>query len=217
MRSKEEAHDYRYFPDPDLVPLEPDRTWVEAIRAALPELPQKKKERFVREYALPAYDSGVLVSSKALADYFEACVRCYGQPKTVSNWIMSELLGLLKKDNREIEECPVTPQQLGKMFRLMEQGTISGKIAKQVFEEMYETGTSPEEIVRREGLEQVSDEAAISSIIDQVLAANPDSVEKYQQGKTKVFGFLVGQVMKETKGKANPTIVNRILQEKLTQ
>jgi len=217
MRGKEEAHDYRYFPDPDLVPIEPDETWVEAIKAALPELPQKKRERFVQEYSLPDYDSGVLTSSKALADYFEAGVKYYSQPKAVSNWIMSELLRLLKKDNRAIEECPVTPQQLGRMFELMEQGTISGKIAKQVFEEMYETGASPEEIVQRKGLEQVSDESAIDTIIDQVLADNPDSVEKYQQGKKKVFGFLVGQVMKETKGKANPKIVNQILQEKLIQ
>jgi aspartyl-tRNA(Asn)/glutamyl-tRNA(Gln) amidotransferase subunit B len=217
MRGKEEAHDYRYFPDPDLVPIEPDEAWVEAIKAALPELPQKKRERFVQEYALPDYDSGVLVSSKGLADYFEECVKYYSQPKTVSNWIMSELLRLLKKDNREIEECPVAPQQLGKMFQLMEQGTISGKIAKQVFEEMYETGSSPKDIVQRKGLEQVSDESAIDSIIDQVLAANPDSVEKYRKGKKKVFGFLVGQVMKETKGKANPKIVNQILQEKLSQ
>jgi aspartyl-tRNA(Asn)/glutamyl-tRNA(Gln) amidotransferase subunit B len=217
MRGKEEAHDYRYFPDPDLMPIEPDEAWVEAIKATIPELPQKKRERFVREYSLPAYDSGVLISSKALADYFEECVNYYSQPKAVSNWIMSELLRLLKKDNREIEECPVTPQQLGKMFQLMEQGTISGKIAKQVFEEMYETGAPPEDIVRRKGLEQVSDEAAIDTVIDQVLANNPDSVEKYQKGKTKVFGFLVGQVMKETKGKANPKIVNEILQEKLTK
>ena len=217
MRGKEEAHDYRYFPDPDLVPIEPDEAWVEAIKASLPELPQKKRERFVREYSLPSYDSGVLIASKALADYFEECVKYHAQPKAVSNWIMSELLRLLKKDDREIEECPVTPQQMGKMFQLMEQGTISGKIAKQVFEEMYETGTSPEDIVRRKGLEQVSDEAAIDTIIDQVLADNPDSVEKYQKGKTKVFGFLVGQVMKETKGKANPKIVNEILQEKLTK
>ena len=217
MRGKEEAHDYRYFPDPDLVPIEPDEAWVEAIKASLPELPQKKRERFVREYSLPSYDSGVLIASKALADYFEECVKYHAQPKAVSNWIMSELLRLLKKDDREIEEGPVTPQQMGKMFQLMEQGTISGKIAKQVFEEMYETGTSPEDIVRRKGLEQVSDEAAIDTIIDQVLADNPDSVEKYQKGKTKVFGFLVGQVMKETKGKANPKIVNEILQEKLTK
>jgi aspartyl-tRNA(Asn)/glutamyl-tRNA(Gln) amidotransferase subunit B len=134
MRGKEEAHDYRYFPDPDLVPIEPDGSWVEAIGATLPELPQNKRDRFVREYSLPAYDSGVLMSSKALADYFEECVKHYSQPKAVSNWIMSELLRLLKRDNREIEECPVTPQQLGKMFQLMEQGIISGKIAKQVFE-----------------------------------------------------------------------------------
>jgi aspartyl-tRNA(Asn)/glutamyl-tRNA(Gln) amidotransferase subunit B len=217
MRGKEEAHDYRYFPDPDLVPIEPDEAWVEDIKSALPELPQRKRERFVREYSLPEYGSSVLVSSRALADYFEECVKHCSQPKTVSNWIMSEVLGILKRDNKGIDACPVRPAQLAQMLQLMEQGTISGKIAKQVFEEMYETGDAPEDIVQRMGLEQVSVESAIDSIIDQVLAANSDSVEKYQKGKKKVFGFLVGQVMKETKGKANPKIVNQILQEKLSQ
>ena len=215
MRGKEEAHDYRYFPDPDLVPIEPGKDWVEEIRAALPELPQQKLERFIRDYSLPEYDSKILSTSKALADYFEECARLFPQPKAVSNWIMSELLRLLKRDNREIEDCPVTPQQLAAMFHVMDKGTISGKIAKQVFEEMYETGSSAEDIVRKKGLIQVSDGAEIENIIAKVLAANPDGVEKYRNGNTKVFGFFVGEVMKETKGKANPKMVNQILQEKL--
>ena len=215
MRGKEEAHDYRYFPDPDLVPIEPDEEWIEKISKSLPELPQKKMERFVREYSIPVYDSNVLTSSKALADYFEECVKHFPKPKTVSNWIMSELLRLLKKDDREIEECPVIPQELAKMLSLIEKGTISGKIAKQVFEEMYRTGLPAEEIVRKKGLEQVSDEGELDKVIERVLANNPDTVEKYRKGKTKVFGFLVGQVMKETQGKANPQIVNKLLKEKL--
>jgi aspartyl-tRNA(Asn)/glutamyl-tRNA(Gln) amidotransferase subunit B len=215
MRGKEEAHDYRYFPDPDLVPIEPGKDWVAAIKAALPELPQQKVERFTRDYSLPEYDSRILSTSKALADYFEECVRLFPQPKAVSNWIMSELLKLLKKDDREIEDCPVTPEHLAAMFQLIDKGTISGKIAKQVFEEMYATGSSADDIVQKKGLIQVSDGTEIENIIAKVLAANPDGVEKYRSGNTKVFGFFVGEVMKETKGKANPKIVNQILQEKL--
>ena len=215
MRGKEEAHDYRYFPDPDLLPIEPGKDWIEEIRTALPELPQKRRERFTREFSLPEYDSRILVTSKALADYFERCVKLFPQPKAVSNWIMSEVLRLLKKNNREIEDCPVTPQQLAALFLLMDQKTISAKIAKQVFEEMYQTGSSAEEIVRKKGLTQVSDGTEIENIIAKVLAANSDGVEKYRNGNTKVFGFFVGEVMKETKGKANPKIVTHILQEKL--
>jgi aspartyl-tRNA(Asn)/glutamyl-tRNA(Gln) amidotransferase subunit B len=215
MRGKEEAHDYRYFPDPDLVPLEPSPHWIEEIRETLPELPHHKKDRFIRQYSLPAYDSALLVSSKALAEYFESCVTLFPQPKAISNWLMGEVLRLLKRDTREIEECPVSPRQVAELFELMEKGTISGKIAKQVFEEMYETGLSAADIVRRQGLHQVSDEAELSTVIDKILSANPESVERYRSGKTQVFGFLVGQVMKETRGKAHPQLVNRILQEKL--
>ncbi|HQO78055.1 MAG TPA: Asp-tRNA(Asn)/Glu-tRNA(Gln) amidotransferase GatCAB subunit B, partial [Thermodesulfobacteriota bacterium] len=180
------------------------------------ELPQQRRKRFVEAYAIPDYDSTILTSSKALADYFEECVHQYPQPKVVSNWIMSEMLRLLNQDNRDIDQSPVTPAQLAALLMLMEKGTISGKIAKQVFETMYETGASAEEIVARQGLEQVSDTSALRAVIDRVLADNPDSVEKYRQGKTKVFGFFVGQVMKETRGKANPELVNQILQEKLS-
>ncbi|HPD61679.1 MAG TPA: Asp-tRNA(Asn)/Glu-tRNA(Gln) amidotransferase subunit GatB, partial [Thermodesulfobacteriota bacterium] len=215
MRGKEEAHDYRYFPDPDLVPIEPDKEWIREIKASLPELPHQKKERFIRDYSIPEYDSTVLSSSKALANYFEECVKLFPQPKTISNWIMSEVLRLLKRDNREIEDCLVTPKQLAAMFQLIDKGTISGKIAKQVFEEIYETGSSAEEIVQKKGLVQVSDGAEIENVIEKILAANPDAVEKYRSGNTKVFGFFVGEVMKETKGKANPKIVNQILREKL--
>lgn len=215
MRGKEEAHDYRYFPDPDLIPLEPDAAWVEQIRAALPELPQEKSARFTTQYGIPPYDSGVLSASRALAEYFEACVQEFSQPKTVSNWIMTELTRLLNRDNREIEQCPVAPERLAELLQLVEQGTISGKIAKQVFENMYETGLAPEDIVRTQGLEQVSDQGALEAAVAKVIAQNPDAAEKYRSGKTKVLGFLVGQIMKETKGKANPDLVNRILEEKL--
>ncbi|MBN2469034.1 MAG: Asp-tRNA(Asn)/Glu-tRNA(Gln) amidotransferase subunit GatB [Deltaproteobacteria bacterium] len=216
MRGKEEAHDYRYFPDPDLVPLKLETAWIEIVKRSLPELPQEKKERFVRDYSIPRYDSDVLTSSKALADYFEACVGEFPQPKIVSNWIMGEVLRMLKRDSGEIEECPITPHQLAELFQLLEKGTISGKIAKQVFEEMYTTGSSAGEIVRSQGLEQVSDETELEKVIARIVAENPETVAKYRSGKTKVLGFLVGQVMKETKGKANPEIVNRILQGKLT-
>lgn len=215
MRGKEEAHDYRYFPDPDLVPIEPDKEWVESLRAALPELPQQKMERFMREYSLPDYDSRILSTSKALADYFEECVRLFSQAKTISNWIMGDVLRLLKTDNREIEDCPVTPQQISSLLQMMDKGTINAKTAKQVFEEMYVTGSSADDIVRKKGLTQVSDGSEIETIIDKILAANPDGVEKYRTGNTKVFAFFIGEVMKATKGKANPKIANQILQEKL--
>ncbi len=216
MRGKEEAHDYRYFPDPDLVPIEPDESWIEEIRKNLPELPYEKQIRFVEQYALPEYDSAVLTASKALADYFETCVKHHCKPKVVSNWIMGDMLRLLKRDNREIDPCPIAPAQMAGLLKLLDQGTISGKIAKQVFEEMYRTGEAAEEIVRKKGLEQVSDAGALEEIIDKILAENSESVEKYRQGKTRVMDFFVGQVMKSTRGKANPELVNKILQEKLS-
>ncbi|MBI4495637.1 MAG: Asp-tRNA(Asn)/Glu-tRNA(Gln) amidotransferase subunit GatB [Deltaproteobacteria bacterium] len=215
MRGKEEAHDYRYFPDPDLVPLVIDPEWIEAVRAGLPELPQAKRERFVREYGLPEYDAEVLTSSKSLANYYEECLRTYPQPKAVSNWIMSELLRELKRDEREIEECPVPAVHLAEMLRLVEEGTISGKIAKSVFEEMYRSGRRAGEIVAEKGWVQVRDAAAIEEAIAQVLAQNPREVEAYRRGKEKLFGFFVGQVMKATQGKANPKLVNELLKKKL--
>jgi aspartyl-tRNA(Asn)/glutamyl-tRNA(Gln) amidotransferase subunit B len=215
MRGKEEAHDYRYFPDPDLVPLGIDPQWIEKIRAALPELPDTKKERFIRDYGIPDYDAEILTSSKALAHYYEDCLRSYEKPKIVSNWIMSELLRELKRDEREIEECPVPARHLSEMLQMMEDGVISGKIAKSVFEEMYRTGKRAPEVVKEKGWVQVSDSSEIDRMIDQVLAANPKEVEAYRKGKDKLFGFFVGQVMKATQGKANPQLVNELLKKKL--
>ncbi len=215
MRGKEEAHDYRYFPDPDLIPLVIDSQWIEEIRASLPELPESKKERFIREYGIPEYDAEVLTTSKPLANYYEVCLRHYPKPKIVSNWIMSELLRELKKDEREIEECPVPALHLSELLKLIAEGTISGKIAKSVFEEMYRSGKRAEEIVLAEGWVQVSDAAELEKIVEQVLVTNSKEVEAYRKGKEKLFGFFVGQVMKATQGKANPQMVNEILKKKL--
>jgi aspartyl-tRNA(Asn)/glutamyl-tRNA(Gln) amidotransferase subunit B len=215
MRGKEEAHDYRYFPDPDLVPLAIDPLWVEKIRSGLPELPDDKKERFVRDYGIPEYDAEILTSSKALANYYEECLRSYAKPKIVSNWIMSELLRELKGDEREIEQCPVPAGNLSEMLRMIEEGVISGKIAKSVFEEMYRTGKKAPEVVKEKGWVQVTDSSKIEKIVDQVLAGTPGEVEAYRKGKDKLFGFFVGQVMKATQGKANPQMVNQLLKKKL--
>ena len=215
MRGKEEAHDYRYFPDPDLVPLVVDAQWVEKIRASLPELPDQKKDRFIRDYEIPEYDAEILTSSKALANYYEECLNAYNQPKIVSNWIMSELLRELKQDEREIEECPVPAVNLAEMLKLIDQGVISGRMAKSVFEEMYKTGKPAPEIVKEKGLVQVTDTSEIEKAVDQVLAANPKELEAYRKGKEKLFGFFVGQVMKATQGKANPQMVNELLKKKM--
>jgi aspartyl-tRNA(Asn)/glutamyl-tRNA(Gln) amidotransferase subunit B len=216
MRGKEEAHDYRYFPEPDLVSLVVSKEWIEEIRAKLPELPDAKRERFMREYGIPVYDAEILTGSRALADYYEAAVRLLpSQAKGISNWIMTELLRELKTDNREIKDCPVTPEKLVGLLRLIEQGTISAKMAKDIFPEMYKTGKSAEAIVQSQGLTQVSDEAALEKIIDQVMQANPKEVEAYRKGKDKLMGFFVGQVMKVSGGKAHPGKVNELLKKKL--
>jgi len=215
MRGKEEAHDYRYFPDPDLVPIVVDPEWIAAIKAGLPELPDTKKERFIREYGIPEYDAEVLTSSKPLANYYEACLKVYAEPKIVSNWIMSELLRELKRDEREIEDCPVPAQNLAQMLKLIDEGLISGKIAKSVFEEMYRTGKKAEEVVKEKGWVQVTDASAIEKAIEEILAKNPKEVGDYKKGKEKLFGFFVGQVMKATQGKANPQLVNDLLKKKL--
>ncbi len=210
MRSKEEAHDYRYFPEPDLVPLEVPVEWVEKIRKALPELPQAKRERFVREYGIPEYDAEVLTAEKQIADYFETCTKSYKNYKNLSNWILTELLRELKSDGRQ-----VGPEHLIKLLVLMDQGTINRNTGKKVFEEMCRTGKSPEEIIQEQGLSQVSDDQAIEQLIDGVLAANPNELMAYRQGKEKLFGFFVGQVMKQSGGKANPGKVNELLKRKL--
>ncbi len=215
MRSKEEAHDYRYFPDPDLVPLVLSNDWISEIRSGLPELPDAKRRRYTVELGLPELDAEVLSASRDIAEYFDACVALYPQAKPVSNWVMGEVLRALKEDNREISDCPVTPRLLTGMLKLVESGAISGKIAKTVFDEMYKTGKEPSKIVEEKGLLQVSDTGAIEKIIDEVLAANRDKVEEYRGGKEKLFGFFVGQIMKASKGKANPAMVNEALLAKL--
>ena len=215
MRGKEEAHDYRYFPEPDLVPLIIPQELIEEVRKTLPELPDAKRDRFVREYGIPVYDAEVLTTSKDLAHYFEACVEAYPQPKTASNWIMTELLRELKNSGHEIVDCPIPPARLAGLLKMIDIGTISGKIAKTVFEEMYRTGRPAEEIVKEKGLVQISDEGALEALIDQVLQSHPNERESYRQGKAQLLGFFVGQVMKRSQGKANPGKVNELLKKKL--
>ncbi len=218
MRSKEFAHDYRYFPEPDLVPLTIARAWVDEIRAGLPELPRQRRQRFTSQHALPPYDADILTQSRALADYYEAAVREFPQPKVVSNWIMSELLRELPGDDeRAIANAPITPARLAGLLTLIDDGTISGKIAKDVFQKMVRSGEDARTIVAREGLTQVADEGALASVIDRVLAQNPKAVEDYKGGKRAAAKALVGQVMKATQGKANPAIVNRLLEQKLAE
>ncbi len=215
MRTKEEAHDYRYFPEPDLLPLSVEEGMVAGLRSTLPELPAAKRERFIRDYSLPPYDAGVLTSSKALADYYEDCLKEFDEPKTVSNWIMGELLRLLNEHSKDISECAVTPRALAGLLSLVRDGRISAKIAKEVFEEMFLTGKDAASIVEKKGLTQISDEGELAGIIDDIIEKNPENVERYRAGKTKLLGFFVGEVMKATKGRANPQLVSRILKEKL--
>jgi aspartyl-tRNA(Asn)/glutamyl-tRNA(Gln) amidotransferase subunit B len=215
MRSKEEAHDYRYFPDPDLLPLVIDDAWMAAVKAGLPELPEKKKKRFMDQYDLPSYDADILTSDREIADYFEDCTRYYPNPKQVSNWIMGSLLGLLNARGKTIESSPVGAQGLAELLQLVDDGTISGKIAKTVFEEMAATGKPALEIVEKKGLVQISDSSAIEAVIQEVISNHPSEVEAYQGGKGKLMGFFVGQVMQATRGQANPQMVNAILKEKL--
>jgi aspartyl-tRNA(Asn)/glutamyl-tRNA(Gln) amidotransferase subunit B len=217
MRSKEEAHDYRYFPEPDLVPIVVSKDMIEAIRQTIPELPDAKRERFVLTYGLPSYDADMLTQSRAMAAFYEDTVKLSGQPKAVSNWIMGELMRLLNAENKEIEDSPIRPDRLAGMIKLIETGVISIKIAKTVFEEMYTSGKTAESIVKEQGLVQVSDVAAIETVIDDVIKANPDQLADYKSGKEKLFGFFVGQVMKASKGKANPDMVNQLLKKKLNE
>jgi aspartyl-tRNA(Asn)/glutamyl-tRNA(Gln) amidotransferase subunit B len=217
MRSKEEAHDYRYFPEPDLAPLMVDKKWLEDIRLQLPELPDAKRARFVKDYSLPEYDAELLTSTIAMADYFEGCVKLHNQPKIISNWIMGDLARLLNENNLDIKDSPINSKKLTDMLKLMDKGIISGKIAKVVFEEMFKTGKDPEAIVQEKGLVQVTDESEIEKVIDEVIKANPGQLAEYRSGKDKLFGFFVGQVMKESKGKANPARVNEILKKKLSK
>jgi aspartyl-tRNA(Asn)/glutamyl-tRNA(Gln) amidotransferase subunit B len=215
MRGKEEAHDYRYFPDPDLVPIVIDESWVAEVKKGLPELPLVKRERFMRDYQLPSYDAGVLTSSRALADYFEDVARLSGKPKAASNWVMGDILRLLNEDKRDIKECPILPESLAEMIKLIEDGTISGKMAKDISEEMYRTGKPPTTIIEEKGMVQITDEAALTKTIAEILAANKAQVEQYRGGKEKLFGYFVGQVMKATQGKANPQLINDLLKKML--
>jgi aspartyl-tRNA(Asn)/glutamyl-tRNA(Gln) amidotransferase subunit B len=216
MRSKEEAHDYRYFPEPDLVPTVCDEAWIEAIQQSLPEMPEQKRDRFVSDYGIPEYDAGVLTTSNTLADYFESCVKLFDQPKTISNWIMGDLLREWKNDNKEIDDCPVTPERLTDLLKLIDDGTISGKMAKTVFEDMYQSGKPAAEVVKEKGLTQITDESALLKMVEDVIAANPGQAADFKSGKDKLMGFFVGQVMKASKGQANPALVNKLIKEKLS-
>ena len=219
MRSKESAHDYRYFPDPDLLPLEVSREWVETVRAAMPELPDARRARFVAEHGLPPYDAEVLTARKDIADYFETAVRVHANPKALSNWVMGDVLRIVRERKLDealvIRDWPVAPAHLAAMVKLIDDDTISGKIAKTVFEQMVATGQAPDAIVADQGLSQVSDSGAIDAAIAAVLDANAAKVAEYRAGKDKLFGFFVGQVMKATQGKANPGKVNELLKQRL--
>jgi len=213
MREKEFAHDYRYFPEPDLLPLIIDCNWIEELKSKIPELPFYKRKRFIKEYGLCEYDSGVLTSSRDLADFFEEVLRDYNNPKIVSNWIMTEVLSLVSFE--KIGESKIKPHLLAKMLKMIEKGQISGKIGKEVIKEIARTGKDPEEIVKEKGLIQIKDEKALILLIDEVIKENPKAVEEYKSGKEKALGFLVGALMKKTKGKANPALVNSLLKERL--
>jgi aspartyl-tRNA(Asn)/glutamyl-tRNA(Gln) amidotransferase subunit B len=216
MRSKEEANDYRYFPDPDLLPLVIESEFLQQIRAELPELPDDKKCRFVSQYSLSLYDASVLTSGRDLADYYEEVVKASGSdPKLCANWVMGDLLGMLNKSNKEISESPIGSALLAGMLRRISDNTISGKIAKQVFEAMWNGEGDADVIIEKQGLVQVTDTSAIEKVIDEVIAKNPKQLEDYRAGKDKLFGFFVGQVMKASQGKANPNLVNDLLKQKL--
>ena len=215
MRSKEFAHDYRYFPDPDLVPVQIGNEMLERLKLELPEFPEARAERFVREFGIPDYDAGVLTAERDVADYFEEVVRACGDAKAASNWVMGEVLRTLKEKNIPVVSFSVSPERLGELIGLIAGGTISNTIAKQVFERMQETGDDAEVIVEKESLAQVSDTAELEKVVQEVIDANPGQVEQYRSGKTRVFGFFVGQCMKAMKGKANPVVVNEILKQRL--
>ncbi len=217
MRSKEEAHDYRYFPEPDLVRLTIDDAWKEQVKASIPELPDSRQKRYVEQYGLPRYDAGVITASKSLADFFEDCLEHTENVKAVANWIMGDLSAHLNANDLDVADVPLTPEGLGKMIALIDNGTISSKIAKKVFKDMLENGGDPEQIVKEKGLVQISDEGKLREIVADVIANNPKSVEDFKNGKDRAIGFLVGQVMKTTKGQANPQMVNELIREKLKE
>ena len=216
MRSKEDAHDYRYFPDPDLLPLTLDDNWIKGLQETIPELPDQIKERFINEYSLSSYDANIIVSDKATSEYFEDVVK-NRNPKLVTTWVTGELFSILNKKNLIIEDSPITSKQLGELVDNIENGKISNRQAKEVLEEMCESGKGALEIIDEKGLSQISDENEIESLVDNVLNSNPENVKKYKNGKDKLFGFFVGEAMKLSKGKANPKIVNDLIKKKLSQ
>jgi len=215
MRSKEFANDYRYFPEPDLLPVILEKGFIDSIKKEMPELPEEKKNRFTQDYKLSEYDSGLLSADKDLADFFEEAVKISNSSKLTANWIMGEFLAELNKDNLPISDSKVSAKQLGTLISRIEDSTISGKIAKDVFEKMWESSKGPDQIIAEQGLEQVTDDKEIESMIDEVIKNNPEQLQQYQSGKDRLFGFFVGQVMKASQGKANPKQVNDILKSKL--
>lgn len=215
MRTKEEAHDYRYFPEPDLVHLDIDEAWKERVRSTIPELPDARRDRYMREYGLSAYDAGLLTTNKAIADFFDEAVQAGADPKGAANWMTGELLGYLNATGKELQETRITPAGLAGMLGLIQKGTISTKIAKDVFKELVEKGGDPEQIVKEKGWVQISDEGELAKIVAQVVAENPQSVTDFKNGKDRALGYLVGQVMKATRGKANPQMVNRLIREQI--
>ena len=215
MRSKESAHDYRYFPEPDLVPLRISEAWRNRVQAAMPELPAKKRERFIHEYLLKEYDANWLTADRAVSEFFEQTTKISGDPREAANWVMGDLAAALKAQSKEIADSPVSAQNLGELLALKGKGEITGKLAKEIFAKMIVTGEAPGVIIEREGLKQISNTGALEKIVDDVIAANPKQLEQYRGGKTTVMGFFVGQVMKASRGQANPAAVNELLQKKL--
>ena len=216
MRGKEEAHDYRYFPDPDLIPVVIDEEWIENMRKSLPELPDERKQRFISALGLPEYDADVLTSARDLADYFEAALKEYPQAKKLSNWMMTELMRELKgEDSIDIGGCPVSPENLGRLLNMIDRGTISGKIAKSLFMDMMASGKDPETLVKEKNLVQVSDEGELLAVVREIIAANPSQAAEYRAGKTKLMGYFVGQLMQKTKGRANPKLANQLFSQEL--
>jgi len=214
MRSKEDAHDYRYFPDPDLLPLELDQDYINNIKKSLPELPDEKKARLMNDFGLSSYDASIIISDQEISTYYEEVAK-NSDYKLAANWMIVELFGILNKENKEIKDSPVSAKNLSKLINLIKDNTISGKIAKTVFEDMIKGNQDPVEIINKKGLTQQSDPKELEKIIDKIVQSNLDKVEQYKSGKDKLFGFFVGQAMKETQGKGNPKLINDILKEKL--
>lgn len=215
MRSKEEAHDYRYFPEPDLLPIKVDIKMIDKIRKSLPELPEARRERFIKNYQIPEYDAEILTSSKALGDYYEKTTSLYSNSKVLSNWIMGELMRYLNEEKIEIDESPISPEKLVEMLKLIDEGVISGKMAKDVFEKMFKTGRDASQIVKESGITQITDENELFEVIDNVIKGNPKSVDDFNQGKEKALNFLVGQVMRSTKGRAKPDFVFKAIKQRI--